>query len=103
MEIKSTYTIKGQKVFEVFVENQLISKKKIIEFIENIDDYLDFKPDYNAVIVDKGSMKEDLLNPRTYLVKEDSNSSIGYSCECKGYYYNKNCRHICFILEHKDD
>ena len=97
MEIVSKDVVNGVNCYTVRVFNKLVKVEKVLELIENLDDYFD--KDFN---LDKESLKEDLLNPRDYVVKvNDPNSITGKSCDCKGYYFKKNCRHINFILENE--
>lgn len=100
MELKEKCVIKGVICHTVKTFNKLVSSDKVIELLNNLDDY----KDKNGKL-DIESIKEDLLNYRENIVKlNDTYSPIGMSCTCKGYYFKKGkCRHINWVLEHKDE
>jgi len=79
--------------FTIKVSNKLIKVDKVIELIENIEDYFDSKGNF-----DKDSFKEDVLETRTYLVTIDGTHT---ACTCKAQVFKKsNCRHIRFAQKH---
>ena len=77
--------------YTIKVSNKLIKVDKVIELIDNIEDYFDKNRNF-----DKDSFKEDVLDQRTYIVKKNFNS---FTCTCKNSIFNKNkpCRHILYI------
>jgi len=94
MEIIKEEDVGDIKYITIESINKLIETNKILEIIENIDDYID---KYGKVDIE--SLKEDILNPRTYLVKI-VNKKI--TCTCKSAIFNKNkeCRHIRLVREY---
>jgi len=94
MIIKSEEDVGDIKYLTIESINKLIETDKILEIIENINDYVD-----KFGKIDKESLKEDILNPRTYLVKV-----VGkvITCTCKSAIFNKNkeCRHIKLVKEY---
>ena len=93
MEI--TEIVKTQKAarYTIKVADKLIKANKILEIIENLEDYIDKKGN-----IDKDSIKEDILNTRTHIVEV---SEKGIICTCKnGLFRKTDCRHINFVREY---
>jgi len=90
--------IKQEKVgniyyFNVKVTNKLIGINKVLEIIENIEDY----QDKNGKI-DKETLREDVLEVKDYLVIIDGKRT---SCTCKNELFRQTkCRHINFVLDY---
>lgn len=96
MEIELVENVNGMKCYTVKTFNKLINSNKVLELLENLDDYKDKNGKIDIELI-----KEDLLNYRENIVKlNDPHSPIGVSCTCKGYYFKKGkCRHIQFVLD----
>lgn len=87
MEIVKIENVGNLKYVTVKVINKLIKVDKIIELIENVEDYIGNKGQF-----DKDSFKEDVLETREYLVTIEGTHT---ACTCKAQVFKKtNCRHI---------
>lgn len=76
--------------YTVRVNNRLIKYEKILEIIERIDDYI-----LSNGTIDKETLKEDILEPRDYIVTIKGDNT---SCTCKNCLFRKTkCRHITFV------
>ena len=96
MEIKSVEDVGSIKYVTVKVTNKLIKVEKVIELIENIEDYFDKERNF-----DKESFKEDVLETRTYLVTIDGTHT---TCTCKAQIFKKStCRHIKYVLSKENE
>lgn len=93
MEIKSVENVGDIKYVTVKVVNKLIKVDKVLELIDNIEDYFD-----KDGKIDVELFKEDILGARDYLVTIDGTHT---SCTCKAQIFKKtNCRHIRFAQTH---
>ena len=87
MEVVNVDNAGDIKYLTIKVVNKLINVDKIIELIENVEDYIGQNGEF-----DKDSFKEDVLNPREYLVTIDGTHT---ACTCKAQVFKKTiCRHI---------
>lgn len=81
------------KYFTIKVVNKFIKAEKVIELIDNVEDYIDKENNF-----DKDSFKEDVLEPREYLITLKGKKA---ECTCKNSLFRKTpCRHIKFCEEY---
>ena len=95
MQIIEETESNGIKYFTIQVTSKLVKTEKIIEILNNLDDYFD-----KFGKLDKDALKEDLLDIRIYKLQV-SKFIKKITCDCKNCLFRKTeCRHIKFIQDY---